>query len=33
MKAFHGDSSEMMHNENWVDVIQANMDDHDFVNP
>lgn len=27
MKAFHGDSSEMMHNTNWVDVIQANMDD------
>lgn len=27
MKAFHGDSSEMMRNANWVDVIQANMDD------
>lgn len=26
MKAFHGDASEMMHNPNWVDVIQANMD-------
>ncbi|WP_456287297.1 alpha/beta hydrolase [Paenibacillus sp. AK002] len=33
MKAFHGDSSEMMHNANWVDVEQANMDDHKFVNP
>ncbi|TCZ77153.1 alpha/beta hydrolase [Paenibacillus albiflavus] len=27
MKAFQGDSSEMMHNTNWEDVIQANMDD------
>lgn len=27
MKAFHGNSSEMMHNPNWVDVMQANMDD------
>lgn len=27
MKAFHGNSSEMMHNSNWVDVIQANMDE------
>lgn len=26
MGAFHGDSSEMMHNANWEDVIQANMD-------
>ncbi|MDR0269252.1 alpha/beta hydrolase [Paenibacillus sp.] len=26
MKAFHGDSSEMMHNTNWVNVIQANME-------
>lgn len=25
MKAFHGSSSEMMHNPNWMDVIQANM--------
>jgi len=24
-KAFHGDSSEMMNNTNWVDVIQENM--------
>lgn len=32
-KAFHGDSSEMMHNTNWVDVIQANMDDNKFVQP
>jgi len=31
MKAFHGDSSEMMHNPNWVDVIQANMDNSKFV--
>ncbi|OPA78683.1 alpha/beta hydrolase [Paenibacillus selenitireducens] len=31
MKAFQGDSSEMMHNTNWVDVIQANMDDDKFV--
>ncbi|WP_227793475.1 poly(ethylene terephthalate) hydrolase family protein [Paenibacillus guangzhouensis] len=30
-KAFHGDSSEMMHNTNWEDVIQANMDDPKFV--
>jgi ATP-binding cassette subfamily B protein len=28
MKAFHG-----MHNTNWVDVIQANMDDNKFVHP
>lgn len=27
MKAFHGDSPEMMHNTNWVDVIQANMNE------
>lgn len=27
MKAFHGDSAEMMHNTNWMDVTQANMDD------
>lgn len=26
-KAFYGDSSEMMHNANWEDVMQANMDD------
>ncbi|NWL88280.1 MULTISPECIES: hypothetical protein [unclassified Paenibacillus] len=26
-KAFYGASSEMMHNTNWVDVMQANMDD------
>ena len=26
-KAFHGNAAEMMHNSNWVDVIQANMDD------
>jgi len=25
MKAFDGNSAEMMHNTNWVDVIQANM--------
>lgn len=31
MKAFHGNSSEMMNNTNWVDVIQANMDDNKFV--
>ncbi|OME94579.1 MULTISPECIES: poly(ethylene terephthalate) hydrolase family protein [Paenibacillus] len=31
MKAFHGDSSEMLHNTNWVDVKQANMDDKKFV--
>lgn len=31
MKAFHGDSSEMRHNTNWVDVIQANMDDNKSV--
>ncbi|MGO4789207.1 hypothetical protein AB4124_17475 [Paenibacillus sp. 2KB_20] len=33
IKAFHGDSSEMMHNTNWLDVIQANMDDTTFVHP
>ncbi|MGG3281035.1 chlorophyllase/cutinase-like alpha/beta fold protein [Paenibacillus solani] len=33
MKAFHGVSSEMMHNTNWVNVIQANMDDKKFVHP
>lgn len=26
MKAFYGDSSEMMHNTKWVNVIQANME-------
>lgn len=26
-KAFHGDSAEMMHNTNWGDVAQANMDE------
>lgn len=29
-KAFHGASSEMMHNTNWMDVIQANMDDNNW---
>lgn len=31
MKAFHGNSAEMMLNTYWVDVIQANMDDNKFV--
>lgn len=31
IKAFRGDSSEIMHNTNWLDVIQANMDDDKFV--
>ncbi|MGY5343712.1 poly(ethylene terephthalate) hydrolase family protein [Paenibacillus glucanolyticus] len=30
MKAFHGDSSEMMLNTNWEDVIQANMGESDW---
>lgn len=31
MKAFLGDSAEMMHNTNWVDVMQANMGDNNFI--